>query len=407
MKKRKKSSRALLFGLILLPYVLVFLGFLVVNWIGHIPLPQPPSRVEPVLPQPDLNFPLQEKWCLRGDPALSLPTYYDGLIYVILEPAKKITPILTPPPTVSRVAAYDLQGKLVWAKEVVTNYVLGQPGYWFFSSGYLALVDDRSVMVLDSKTGEEIWSQPVFVNTGMAIGDGKVFWSTYEYVAAFDLKTGQQVWKIPGQGRHHAAPIYFENGDRKILLIDQDTYRLADALTGIVFYETKSTINLGYPQQNLSIVHGDQYIRPTRLGFEVLDVWTGKIIKNFEGSGSLFHQPIKLKEQFILLNTPSSISVLDLAQMKSAWQVTFDDETSEKGLKVYSNPFEFQGNVYVILSDASIRAFDLQNGTEVGRWQAKKVENKLGDLTSFIPGFDSGEGMLFASFGTNEVCAFR
>jgi hypothetical protein len=159
--------------------------------------------------------------------------------------------------------------------------------------------------------------------------------------------------------------------------------------------------------RNISTVNENQYIRPASRGIEVLDVWTGKISKVFEGPASLFPQFMKLKEQSLFLNTTSSISVLNLAQMKSGWQVTFGAEASEKGLKVYSNPFEFQGNVYVTLSDASIRAFDLQNGAEVGRWHAKKVENKLGYLTAFIPGFDSGEEMLFASFGTNEVCAFR
>ena len=166
---------------------------------------------------------------------MSLPTYYDGLIYIILEPVKDVSPL----------AAYDLQGNLVWVKEVNNGRgYLGLPGYWLFSSDYLLIEDDNSTIVLNRKTGESIWSQTFYPNKGMTAGDGKVYVSTNEDVIALDLKTGKQIWKIPEQGRNHGkAPIYFENGLRKILLIDQDTYKLVDALTGKAFYETNSTVD--------------------------------------------------------------------------------------------------------------------------------------------------------------------
>ena len=130
------------------------------------------------------------------------------------------------------------------------------------------------------------------------------------------------------------------------------------------------------------------------------------MIKAFEGPTDLFSQLLDIKDQSLFLNNSFSIAVLSLVQMNYVWQVAFSTGQSQDGLKVYSNPFEFQGNVYVILSDASIRAFDLQNGTETGKWQGKTVANKLGSLTPFIPGFGSSENLLFVSFGKNEVCAF-
>ena len=129
-------------------HVLIILSLLLVGCSAP---PTPPSKAEPMTPEPGMNFPLEEKWCLRGNSLMSLPTYYDGLIYIILEPVRGI----------STLTAYDLEGNLIWAKEVKNEYGhLGLPGYWLFSLDYLLIEDDNSAIVLNRKTGERSGARP-------------------------------------------------------------------------------------------------------------------------------------------------------------------------------------------------------------------------------------------------------
>jgi outer membrane protein assembly factor BamB len=290
-------------------------------------------------------------------------------------------------------------------QQTVESY--GLPGYWFIQDGFLVTGTATSQTVLNALTGEVIWDNNITTNGGMAVGDKKVFITTYDFIRALDIETGKIVWEIPGPGRGGATAPYFMPGDN-LLLLDQTTYRVVDAKSGKLRYETERTFDYQEPPRtNQGVIHQGRYLRITPKGLEVLDPMTAKILHRFEGAyDPLFQYPF-VNHGMVYLNAYWAVVVLDIDRLETVWTHAFSRDFEAEGPKIEGGPVLFQDAVYIILSDASIRALDVRSGEEIGKWQGRKVERRWGIGTPISPGFAVDGDRFYVSFGTNELCAFR
>jgi hypothetical protein len=76
----------------------------------------------------------------------------------------------------------------------------------------------------------------------------------------------------------------------------------------------------------------------------------------------------------------------------------------------------FDGVGYVIFADATLRAFDLETGREIGYWQPKGADLFYWSVCTLMPflgctspsgyGMATSEDTLFVSFGDGKLYAF-
>jgi len=171
------------------------------------------------------TLPVREIWCQNAASPVSYPTVSNGLIYTIQEVTDAHEVLIV---------VYDPDGDVVWQQKA-EGY--GLPGYWFNQDGFLVTGTSTSQTVLNAQTGEVIWHNNFMISGGMAVGDHKVFITTYDLIRALDIENGKVIWEISGQGRAGATAPYFMPGDN-LLLLDQATYRVVDATSGKLRYET-------------------------------------------------------------------------------------------------------------------------------------------------------------------------
>ena len=373
-------------------YHLMFtLGFLLVGC-----MPQDRTPTPGFLPETSgSTLPIREIWCQNTASPVSYPTAFNGLVYTIQDKEGDREKML--------VVVYNSDGHLRWQQKVAS---LGTPGFWFVQDGFLVTGTNASITVLDAQSGEILWQNNIFTNRGMTVGDEKVFVSTYGFIWALDISNGEVVWEIPGPGRSAAQAPYY-SPENNFLLLDQSTYRIVDASTGEIFYETGRTFNLQEPSNvNEGVINQGKYLRVRPLRLEVLNPMTAEILHAFEGRYNPLDQYPFVQDGIAYLNSYWAVEVIDIERQERVWRHEFSRDFEEDGLKVYGGPVLYQDAVYVILSDASIRALDRQSGEEIGKWQGRQVERRWGIGTPIIPGFAIGGDLLYVSFGTHELCAF-
>jgi outer membrane protein assembly factor BamB len=346
--------------------------------------------LQPTASQPS-TLPLLENWCIQSASGISHPLIGDKLVFTV--DAKQ--------PTVTH-RVYDMAtGSLVWtATSSNNNGGAGLLGYWLVEGDRYVTGDDSSITAFATQTGAEVWEKEVLGNRGFSVGDGKLFVSTLEAITAYDLATGTFLWQTEGQGRYSTRPFY--DPTSHLLVANQKTYRLIDPDTGTVKFDTDRP-----PQDlNFSYDFGGGLVYNDLLLYidEAIDVKSGRIVHPRSLPSLSYDLPF-IADHFLLISTYKSIVSVDLNSFSEVWRHQLPI-TANTQLEAVSNPVVLSNAVYVILSDASIRALDFRTGTELGQWQGHAVVDNWGMSTPLVPGLAVGNEMLFASFGTNELCAF-
>jgi len=125
-------------------------------------------------------------------------------------------------------------GKLHWKKDLVSEYNVTKPFYWFAASpmiegDLLILTANNYGMALDKRTGEVVWisekppeevpgnsTGPQYSTPVMYDYDGKRYAliSNYEGLHSVEVSTGKVLWTYPWdpyRGQHATEPIVFDN----------------------------------------------------------------------------------------------------------------------------------------------------------------------------------------------------
>lgn len=259
----------------------------------------------------------------------------------------------------------------------------------------MAIGSSGLLSVFDTLTGERAWTQRVW-NSGFAIGRGKLFVSGPEQIKAIEVETGKFVWENTGPGRGWSvAPFY--DPSNNVVVFNDATYRLLDPDTGVIRLELPrlSESRFSY-DPNGGQVHNGVLLYMD----EAYEVSTGRLIHSRTIPGAHSFLPFIEDGQFYLSNFADVVTI-DLSDFTEVWRYTAPD-----GFEVVGDPVALDGVIYTILSDASIRALDRSTGSEIGAWQGDEVVDRRFGNSPLIPALVTGDGMLFASFGTNQMCAF-
>ncbi|MFS0861527.1 carboxypeptidase regulatory-like domain-containing protein [Fredinandcohnia sp. 179-A 10B2 NHS] len=261
-----------------------------------------------------------EQWSVRlGSSNRSSPTIEEGVVYLSGGADK-------------RIYALDLDnGRVLWNYETGSLPIYESPLYYegkvIVTSG---LDENASLTVLNSKTGEKLWSKPLGASTylGASFGEGHVFVGSYENktLRALQMEDGSELWTVKLEAAEGIStqPVYqdgnlyvvgsnFDSGDgtlysfnasngelnwkapgigvtqagtaivyEDLVIVGSSTVpalKAFDKETGAMIWQNKTvgtSLNSGTVTAN-----GILFVTGSNGGFFALDVFTGQSLKDF------------------------------------------------------------------------------------------------------------------------------
>jgi outer membrane protein assembly factor BamB len=339
-----------------------------------------------------VNFPLQERWCVTNDLLISRALYSDDLVFTIssmLETSQY------------SYQAYNAKtGNIEWQiQQDNRDGSVGSFGFWAVDKSWL-IVSSPTLAVMETETGKTLWHQNGDFR-GFSVGDNKVFAATPEFVAAYEISTGKQLWQVPGPSRGTAeAPHY--DPENKVLVGDYINYYVWAPDTGEVLLQApRLKVSSPYGFGNMGQIYNGMLL----YGDEAFDVLTGRLLHPFTIHDVRATTPF-ISENLLFLNAYDQVIAEDLTTFTTTWEYQSFDSSGHL-LDILGGPVVLDKIVYVLLSDATLRALELKTGKEIGIWSGSGVVDRRFLQTPFIADLKVGEDILIASFGTNELCIFE
>jgi outer membrane protein assembly factor BamB len=364
-----------------------------------------------MLIQPEGLFPLKLKWQADlGYSSYERPTYQDGLIFL---PASNIIGSY----------AYGLIGTYWYGIDSTTGRIVWsqQAGLYDFrrclTKAYLVLSGSYSFKVLRTHTGEIVW-QGERAQTA-SCSEETVFLSEVprDTIRAVDLTTGQRLWAGTTPVKSFIGLIY--NPEVEEIIAEEsnvpgDMY-IVDAKSGFLKH---SFARIKYAPDDSNTARGAMYLVDRGELFlegTVLDARTGQVIHKEDRYGSIT-PPIVTTDTMYLSALSDGVVAFDRATYNVKWVYQPQAKIQWIPPNTLSPVAILDGIGYVIFSDATLRAFDLETGQELGYWQLRLFDLWHWPICTFPPipdcvgtaraGLATSDDTLFVSFGDGRVYAF-
>lgn len=359
------------------------------------------------LKPPSNSFPLTLKWRTDlGRSTYERPAYQDGLV---LFPADNILSSYW----------YGLNattGQLIWSQRV--------PSYSFLrclTKEYLVASGPSSLATLKPYTGKVIWEgNRAFTAT---CSEKAVFIIVSRgSVVALDLANGQELWAETTPRKPFIGLIY--NPEMNELIADGAV--IVDPNSGRILRSFDEPSFLGYAP-------GDQGRGPMILinrgqlfiGGSMRDAATGQVFHIEQRYGGFAAPTVTEDAIYIADGTEDGyvegVAALDRATYAVNWKYQPKHKLPGLSLITLSPVAIFDGIGYVIFNDATLRAFNLETGQEVGYWQPQgldllfwpgctlpipRLPNPFDCVHSSGVGMATSDDTLFVSFGDGKLYAF-
>ena len=229
-------------------------------------------------------------------------------------------------------------------------------------------------------------------------------------VLAFELTTGREVWNKTTPRKAFYALIYNQETDEVVAeesIRPWDLYRV-DPATGSLIYSYEKVVDA--PDDDALVRRGPMYLIDMGqlfIGGTVLDVQIGTVIHKDERFTN--YPPTVTSDTMYLSAYKEGIVAYDRTDYEVRW--IYQPQT----LTPLSPITILDGIGYVIFSDATLRAFDLETGQELGYWQPNANDLWYWPICYFPPilcdksaraGLAASSDTLFVSFGDGKLHAF-
>jgi outer membrane protein assembly factor BamB len=356
---------------------------------------------------PSNSFPLTLKWRTDlGRSTYERPASQDGLV-------------LFPADSILSSYWYGLNattGQLIWSQRVPSDSFLR-----CLSAEYLVVSGPDSLLALKPGTGEIIWEDEI--GQTATCSERKVFTIVpRKLVLALDLSTGQTRWAGTAPRESFIGLIY--NPEMNELIADGAV--IVDPNSGRILRSFDEPSFLGYAPSDQG--RGDMYLIDQGqlfIGGSVRDAATGQVFhieKRFSG----FAAPTVSEDTIYIADGSEDgyvegVAALDRATYAVKWKYQPKHKLPGLSLITLSPVAIFDGIGYVIFDDATLRAFDLETGQEIGYWQPQgldllfwpgctlpipRLPNPFYCVHSSGVGMAASEDTLFVSFGDGKLYAF-
>lgn len=337
---------------------------------------------------------LQWKYEMQGNLSTS-PLYAQGVIIERFDKKGSFDDVF--------IALDANTGELLW--QYRTN---GSIGFFEYLEGIsqeqLILAGNSQVVAIDFKTGRETWR---FNNiTGIhsiSASEKAVFVSAQYKVVALDTASGTVKWVNTSFPRYFFPLQYDPESDRVLVLADN--FFWVDAQTG----ETIATLNVAQSDLLSNCKFLQLYNNHLYCETISFDIGTEELaIYNF-GENDYLWSPLIKSNTMYLRSDMGTIKAVDLNTMTLKWEYLPQKNGEEINPEIISNISVMGTTGYAIADDATLRAFDIYSGEEVGWWKSPYVADwrTTDQVYITIPGVSTnGLSQLYVSFGDNKLYTF-
>lgn len=219
---------------------------------------------------------------------------------------------------------------------------------------------DQRIIVFDAGTGNILWqSEPIRNVQSLTADTSRVYVGTIRYVQAFELATGQQLWRgveQPSMKRGGLIVDIRKNQLEVYDISDPAVYRL-DSATGQIVEETAKNLFSRWDNTEYAVVHGNYLL-------EARDATSNEKLWSYAFPGYVHGRPV-FSEDMMFQNARGLIFGIKNRTGEVIWQTP--DIQSTFTHPDYVSSVAVQGNrVYVLRYDAAIVGFDSEIGKQVG-----------------------------------------
>jgi outer membrane protein assembly factor BamB len=354
--------------------------------------------------RPQTLFPLEMKWQTDlGQSTYERPIYENGFV-------------LMPASQGSDNHWYGLEsntGKIVWSQQVdLYNFRR------CLTSEYLVLSGPRSLLVFYIQNGEVVWqkSEPALADTATCnaktvFPSGTPRGSIYAYT----LANGQQLWGVTKPRKSFSGLVYNPETNEIIAKdtnLPEDMY-IIEAESGLLKHSFKEA---AYAPDDRNWRRGSMYVVDKGelfIGGTVQDAQTGTVIHQEKRYKTVL-PPTVTTDTMYLSAQFEGIVAFDRSGYIIKW--VYQPQPSDP-LNPLSPIAILNGVGYIIFSDATLRAFDLGTGQELGYWQPETNDLWAWPICTFPylnvmcvdsarAGLTTSADTLFVSFGDGKLYAF-
>lgn len=388
-------------------YLLLALFVLLVGWCVWTMRPyqngERAAYVETLL-RPKSSFPLNLKWQVDlGRSTYDYPVYRDGLV-------------LMPADGYINSNWYGLEaetGRVIWEQWTGSNNFLR-----CLTTKYLVVSGYSSFKTLNMHTGVLVWEKEG-ANTA-SCSEKVVFYSEVprNSVSAADLTTGQNFW-VGTKPRKSFSGVIYNPEEKELLATHAEEFYIVEPQTG----RLKSSFpKVGFaPQGGPPWIRGSMYLIDRGelfVGANVQDTQTGRVIHR-ENRFGVNRLPTVTADIVYLAALHDGVVALDRATYEIQWIYSPPTSQPDSASLATISAVAILNNIgYAIFSDATLRAFDLETGLELGYWQPDQEDlmdwpvciypDPLSDcIESARAGLATSAETLFVSFGDGKLYAFE
>lgn len=346
------------------------------------------------------RFPLKLLWAFDAGRAIQRPPRYgQGIVFVRSDWLSSTT----------YYALDATNGKLAWQYKNSSNFGFYERS-WEIAGDYLIMSNGATdVIAIRLADGKPVWDSGYYNTiTSIAANSATVFVSSKNAVTALDLATGVKKWRHTGMPGYSFLVFYNPNNDD--LAIPDEKLYLLDASTG----DPLSTVDANTIKDCPDVINTLQFYDGRLYCYSrAFDAEKGDLLWNTNlGASTIWHSLIETNTMY-LRTYPGSIEAIDLKTGLSRWSYfPIALESSGTNPAAICDVAVVNGVGYTIADDATLRAFDVSNGQELGWWRAPSVVDwRSGPGDSYsnstpLVGVVSDQDHLFASFGGKTLYAF-
>ncbi len=345
------------------------------------------------------SFPLTLTWKIDlGISNYDRPYYQNGMVFM---------------PTYNHWHGVEAEnGQITWSQTAFRNSFMR-----CLTPDYMIISGPSSLLALDPDTGKSVWEGNV--GTAASCSDTIVFViGTRGFIYAADLATGEWLWGGITPRQYNTYPGLIYNSYTNDLIVGNR--HKVDPVSGHIRHSSESVPAL-IPRDGergpTYLINNDQLL----IGGTVRDIETGKILHleqrlNGYAAPTVTEDTIYIADGVVGEDRPKGVTALNRDSFEIKWQYTPYDESSGDILVTMSPVAIFDEMGYVIFSDATLRAFDLETGQEIGYWQPQEADLFYWSICTLAPflgcvgpsgyGMAASEDTLFVSFGDGKLYAF-
>lgn len=375
-----------------------------------------PVVMEPTKTTNSHNFPLQLIWTQTLKASILFPPQIISQV-VVLRPAESLTwPNDLSNNVLQSFIGLDAQtGAKLWGAEGYFHY--HDRNNWGSINEHLILMGQKQIEAINVHTGQTTWTSEVYSDSlsTMTYNANTVFLLSNENkLVAFNGMSGQKQWQIIVPVG--AEQLIYDAQNQRILVPGLISLQGSGRQRSYEFHLQVVDANDGNLIEVLALDEEfSKFCKSDRLQFYEGQLYCPGLVYNLLTKAKIYLEtetlvatslpPISNGTVYIRTQR-GSIKAIDLDTGKDVWEyIPFSNPSSTT---IITNITVVGNYGYAIADDATIRAINLENGQEIGYWQATlnpELRYKS-QIDGPIAGIGTDGVRIFVSLGTETLYAF-